>query len=76
MATIKVTQVKSLIGCPKDQRGTIKALGLKRIRHSVEKTDSAVIRGMIHKVSHLILVETVTKQKQKEAPGSDAKSAG
>lgn len=64
MATIKVTQVKSLIGCPKDQRATVKALGLKRIRHSVEKTDSPVIRGMIHKVSHLVLVEAVNKQKK------------
>lgn len=54
---LTITQVRSTIGCPPDQRGTVKALGLKRIRHTVEQADTAVIRGMIHKVRHLIEVQ-------------------
>jgi large subunit ribosomal protein L30 len=57
MATkLTITQVRSTIGCPPDQRGTVRALGLKRIRHTVEQADTAVIRGMIHKVRHLVEV--------------------
>jgi large subunit ribosomal protein L30 len=51
-----ITQVRSTIGCPPDQRGTVKALGLKRIRHTVEQDDTPVIRGMIAKVIHLVQV--------------------
>jgi large subunit ribosomal protein L30 len=58
MATkLTITQVRSTIGCPPDQRGTVRALGLKRIRHTVEQADTPVIRGMIHKVRHLIEVQ-------------------
>lgn len=55
--TLKITQVRSTIGCKADQRGTVRALGLKRIRHTVEQADTPVIRGMIFKVKHLIEVE-------------------
>lgn len=55
--TLKITQVKSTIGCKKDQKATVSALGLKRIRHSVEQADTPVIRGMIFKVKHLVSVE-------------------
>ena len=55
--TLKVTQVKSAIGCPEDQKRTVKALGLKRIGHSVEQADTPVIRGMVFKVKHLVKVE-------------------
>jgi large subunit ribosomal protein L30 len=58
-ATLKITQVKSVIGCPADQRATVRALGLKRIRHTVEQADTPVIRGMIFKVKHLVEVEKV-----------------
>ncbi len=61
MATLRITQVRSLIGRPKDQRATVKALGLKRIRHTVEKADSPVIRGMVHKVVHLVEMEEISK---------------
>ncbi|MFZ3063499.1 MAG: 50S ribosomal protein L30 [Actinomycetota bacterium] len=61
MKTLKITQVKSLIGHTKDQRATVKALGLKRIRHAVFKEDRPEIRGMIRKVSHLINVEQIEK---------------
>jgi len=54
---IRVTQVKSVIGCPKDQKATVRALGLKRINDTVEQEDTAVIRGMVFKVKHLVKVE-------------------
>jgi large subunit ribosomal protein L30 len=53
---ILVTQVRSVIGCPADQGATVRALGLKRIRHSVEKIDTPAVRGMTEKVRHLVEV--------------------
>jgi len=60
MATLRVTQVKSTIGTKPKQRGTIRALGLKRINHSVELPDRPDIRGMIARVPHLVSVEEVS----------------
>ena len=57
MAKLKITQVRSLIDRSERQKRTMQALGLKRIRHTVEHEDSAQIRGMIKKVEHLITVE-------------------
>ena len=57
MARLKVTWVKSAVGYPKDQKGTIEALGLKRLNQSVELDDSGSARGMILKVRHLVKVE-------------------
>lgn len=54
---IRITQVKSVIGTPADQRATVRALGLKRINHTVEQEDTATIRGMVFKVKHLVRVE-------------------
>jgi large subunit ribosomal protein L30 len=54
---LKITLVKSPIGYPQRQKGTIKALGLKKLHHSVIQEDTPVIRGMINKVSHLVKVE-------------------
>lgn len=59
MAQVKITLIRSLIGYPKDQRATVKALGLGKIRTSVVKEDSASLRGMLHKVAHLVEVEEV-----------------
>ena len=59
MAQVKITLTRSLIGYPKDQRETVKALGLGKIRTSVVKEDSASLRGMLHKVAHLVEVEEV-----------------
>ncbi|HQU72410.1 MAG: 50S ribosomal protein L30 [Calditrichaeota bacterium] len=56
---LKLTQVRSLIGQKKDQKLTVEALGLRRIRHSVIKTDSPQIRGMVFKVRHLVSLEEV-----------------
>ena len=58
-ATIKVTQVRSCIGRPADQRATVRALGLKRINDSAEHTDTPAIRGMLFKVRHLVQVTPV-----------------
>ena len=59
MAQVKITLTRSLIGYPKDQRATVKALVLGKIRTSVVKEDSASLRGMLHKVAHLVEVEEV-----------------
>ncbi|MCE5203533.1 MAG: 50S ribosomal protein L30 [Coriobacteriales bacterium] len=56
-ATLKITQVKSVIGAPADQRATVRALGLKRINDTVVQTDTPAIRGMVFKVKHLVKVE-------------------
>lgn len=55
--TIQVTQVRSTISCPKDQVATVKALGLKRIRHTVELPDNDAVRGMVFKVKHLVEIK-------------------
>lgn len=59
MATLKITLVKSIIGRPQDQRGTVKALGLGKTNSSVVREESPIILGMIKKVSHLVKVEEV-----------------
>ncbi len=59
MAKIRVTQVRSAIDHPKDQKATLKALGLRRIRHSVIHNDTPQIRGMIRKVRHLVTIENL-----------------
>jgi large subunit ribosomal protein L30 len=59
MARLRLTQVRSVIDRPKDQKATIRALGLHRIRDTVVKDDRPEIRGMISKVSHLLKVEEV-----------------
>jgi large subunit ribosomal protein L30 len=55
--TLRITQVKSVIGTPQDQKRTVRALGLKRIGHSVDQADSPAVRGMVFKVKHLVNVE-------------------
>lgn len=57
--TIRVIWVRSAIGYSEDQKATVKALGLRRLGDSVEKTNSAVIRGMIDKIGHLVAVEAL-----------------
>ena len=59
MPKLRVTQIRSVIDRPKDQKATIRRLGLLRIRHSVVKEDRPDIRGMIAKVAHLVSVEKV-----------------
>ena len=56
MSTLTVTQRRSKNGADKRQRDTLRSLGLRRIGHSVQHDDSPQIRGMIHKVRHLVEV--------------------
>ncbi len=59
MARLKVTQRRSAIGSKRNQRETLRTLGLKRIRDVVVKEDRPEIRGMIATVTHLVQVEEV-----------------
>lgn len=56
---IKVTLVRSTIGCLEDQKATVAALGLRKIRQSKIHNDNPAIRGMIFKVKHLVVAEEI-----------------
>ena len=56
---LKITLKRSLIGNIQKQKDTVKALGLRKIRQSVIHNDTPQIRGMIHKVAHLVTVEEI-----------------
>ena len=58
---VRVTLVKSPIGYSKRQKGTVRALGLRRMNQTVEHVDSPTLRGMLNKVSHLVVVEEVSE---------------
>jgi large subunit ribosomal protein L30 len=57
MAKVKVTQVRSVIDRPQRQKDTVKALGLRKMNHSVVVESTPQVEGMIKKVSHLLKVE-------------------
>ena len=57
---LKITQIKSGIGFPADQKRTVRALGLKRMNDTVEQSASPAVLGMIFKVKHLVKVEEVS----------------
>jgi large subunit ribosomal protein L30 len=59
MAQIKVTQIRSVIGTKRNQRETLRSLGLKRIHDSVVKEDRPEIRGMVATVPHLVTIEEI-----------------
>lgn len=59
MSKIRITWIKSDIGYPRDQRDTLRALGLRRLNQAVDKADSPSIRGMIVKIGHLIKTEVI-----------------
>ena len=54
--TVKITLVRSPIGFDRTRRETVRGMGLRRIRHTVELVDTPETRGMIHKVRHLVAV--------------------
>ena len=54
---LKVTLVKSPIGCVPKHRRTVEALGLKKVNKTVELPDNAAVRGMVNQVSYLVKVE-------------------
>jgi large subunit ribosomal protein L30 len=62
MKRIRITQVRSAIGRKADQKATIRALGIRRMHHTVEHDATPQIVGMVRKVEHLVKVE--------ELPGS------
>jgi large subunit ribosomal protein L30 len=57
MSRLRLTQVRSVIDRPKDQKDTVRRLGLHRIHDSVVKDDRPEIRGMAEKVRHLVKIE-------------------
>jgi large subunit ribosomal protein L30 len=54
--TIQIEQVRSGIGRPRGQREVLRSLGLRRIRHVVERQDTPAVRGMVNKIPHLVRV--------------------
>jgi large subunit ribosomal protein L30 len=54
--TVRIKMIGSLIGCPEDQRATVRGLGLRRMQQVVEREDTPMVRGMIRKVPHLVTV--------------------
>jgi large subunit ribosomal protein L30 len=59
MARLKITLIKSPIGYAQDQKDTAKILGLTKMWRTVEKADNPGVRGMVHKIRHLVRVEEV-----------------
>ena len=54
--SIRIEQIKSPIGYPRNQREVLRSLGLRRIRHVVEREDSPAVRGMVKKIPHLVRI--------------------
>ena len=71
MATLKITQIKSRIGSTAKQCANLDALGLHKINQTVSHSDSAIIKGMITRVKHLVKVEVV----EEKAPAKKAVKA-
>lgn len=67
MGKLRITWIKSSIGYAEDQKATIRALGLRRLHHTVEHRDVPSIRGMLEKVKHMVRV-----QELEEAPNETA----
>lgn len=59
MARLKVTQIRSAVGCKQNHRETLRSLGLKRVHDIVVKEDRPEIRGMVKAVAHLVTAEEV-----------------
>jgi large subunit ribosomal protein L30 len=59
LGRLRITWKKSAIGYQRDQKRTIRALGLRRLGQTVEHSDSRSVRGMITKVKHLVAIEEV-----------------
>ena len=72
---LKVTQVRSQIGTKPKTRGTLRALGLRRLGDSNVLPDRPEIRGMLHRVPHLVTVETVDEPPPRPSEASQARGA-
>jgi large subunit ribosomal protein L30 len=55
--TLRVTWVRSSIGYTKDQKATVRALGLHRLHQTVEHKDTPALRGMLNKIIHMLKIE-------------------
>ncbi|NJL04828.1 MAG: 50S ribosomal protein L30 [Chloroflexaceae bacterium] len=66
MSKIRITYKKSMIGYSRDQKDTIRALGLRRLNQSVVKPDNPSVRGMVNKVIHMVVVEELTDEEANE----------
>lgn len=58
---LKITLRKSAIGYEQSQKDTVRSLGFKRLNQSIVREDTPIVRGMIHKVKHLVTVEPVAE---------------
>lgn len=63
MSKIIITQIRSKNGCTERQKRTLRALGLKRINHTIEHTANPQIIGMARKLNHLLKIEIIDKTK-------------
>jgi large subunit ribosomal protein L30 len=54
---LKITLLRSPIGTPKSHRVLLRALGLRRLRHSVIRPDTPQVKGLIHKLAYMVGVE-------------------
>jgi len=61
-AKLKITLHRSPIGYEQSQRDTVRSLGFRKLQQSVVHEDSPVVRGMIHKVKHLLIVQPVEEE--------------
>ena len=71
MAQIKIKQIKSRINCPKVQKRTLDALGLRKMNHTVVKEDNPSIRGMVQAVHHLFEVTEASQRPKPTHPAAD-----
>ncbi len=71
MSQLKITQVRSVIGRPGDQKDTVRRLGLRRMHDTVLKEDRPEIRGMVAKVRHLVHVEEVASTTTRRTSGGE-----
>ena len=62
-AKLKITLRKSPIGYERSQRETARSLGFRKLQQTVVQDDNPVIRGMIHKIRHMVEVESLTEEK-------------
>jgi large subunit ribosomal protein L30 len=79
MAQLKITYKKSAIGYAKDQKDTVRSLGLRKLNQSVIHDDTPVIRGMVFKVRHLVAMEEVNDapaEKTTRKPSSRRAASG
>ncbi|OQX89579.1 MAG: 50S ribosomal protein L30 [candidate division Zixibacteria bacterium 4484_93] len=64
MKQIRITQIRSSIGHPREQKRTLRALGIKKMHHSVVKESSPEILGMVRKIAHLVRVEKIGEENE------------